>query len=534
MFHLVKYNILFIPGLRSVKVFCRQALIRNQSSKISCFLGHKCSLNMIFRLKRSPNQLDSVTCYQHRLSSTFTDGGDASSSTQAEEQEFGEHVREVCAIPGAGQRVMVIQPDIKGGRRKYIMTTRHLKLEETCALVRTLPDWRVIEKKIVRTEFENTDEVFGSGNFSMLCKEIQDKKSLLSAVVIGLDRLKSSQVHTLQKAWGVPVFDRYTIVLQIFKDHAKSEEAKLQVALAEIPYIKSRLDLFHSGFDGGYSKYIGGGTKMAFDRRRFLLQKRESTLKSQLEKLHGKRQMLRDERKKLSIPTVAVVGYTNSGKTTLIKAITEDVSLIPENHLFATLDVTSHEGILGSNMKVMFIDTVGFISDMPITLLDAFRATLEDALCADVVLHIRDASHPDKRLQVVSVHRTLEKMLTDKQVTNMIEVYNKVDLVSDEELTELDKGILPISALTGQGFPELSLRLQEALISAAGLLEKTFRIPNSETMLEWLFDESDVVSVDPDEKDAQYLIVHVRISQRSYGIFRSRFSKKSKQSAKKS
>ncbi|XP_005103897.1 putative GTP-binding protein 6 [Aplysia californica] len=463
---------------------------------------------------------------QQRLISSSNGVGDAESDGRGEEENFGRYVREICAIPGIGHRVMVIQPDIKAGAKRYVMTSRELKLEETCALVRTLPNWRVVEKRFVRTDQENTNQVFGSGNFATLLREIRGKGNI-SAVVIGIDRLKSAQLETLQRAWRIPVFDRYTVVLQIFKDHAQSSEAKLQVALAEIPYIRSRLDLIHCGLDGsGFGKFVGGGTPMPLDRRRELLQRRESKLKKDLEKLHGKRQELRKQRQENSVPTVAVVGYTNAGKTSLIKALTDDLSLKPQNQLFATLDVTSHEGCLASHMRVTFIDTVGFISDMPITLLDAFRATLEDAMMADVVLHIRDASHPDKKLQVVSVHKTLQRMLTSQQLSNMIEVYNKVDLLSEEELGELDSNILPVSAVTGQGFQELGMRLQTALMAATDRMEKVFRIPNSEVMLQWLYQEAAVKSVEPDPKDGQFLIVQVIISKRAYGIFRARFTQK--------
>lgn len=444
---------------------------------------------------------------------------------EADEVEYGKYLKEICAIPGMGHRVLVIQPDIKSGSRRYLMTTKELKLAETCALVQTLPKWKVVDAKIVRTDHENTQRVFGSGNFETLLHDIKSNDHI-SAVVIGIDRLTGLQINTLQSAWGLPVYDRYTIVLQIFKDHAQSSEAKLQVALAEIPYVRSRLILIHGGFDAGVSHLVGGATQMDLDHRRMLLQRRESRLKKQLEKLHGKRQEIRNLRMRNSVPTVAVVGYTNSGKTTLIKALTEDNSLIPQNQLFATLDVSAHEGLLASSMKVTYIDTVGFISDMPITLLDAFRATLEDAIHADVIIHIRDASHPDRKLQVVSVHNTLGKMLPEEKMMSMIEVYNKVDLISPEEAANLDQNILQISAVTGQGLADLGLKLEEALLATTSHVKKIFRIPNSEQILRWLYEEAAVSAVNPDPKDGQYLIVDVIISQPAYGKFCARFSRK--------
>ncbi|GFR90766.1 GTPase HflX [Elysia marginata] len=451
--------------------------------------------------------------------------GQGETPVENEDEEYGKYLREICAIPGAGHRVLVIQPDIKTGSRRYAMTTRELKLEETCALVQTLNNWKVVEKRIVRTEQDRKINVFGSGNFKALIREIRSK-STISAVVVGIDRLTGLQVSRLQSAWGLPVFDRYTLVLQIFKEHAQSEEAKLQVALAEIPYVRSRLILIHGGFDAGGANLVGGNTPMELEKRKFLLQRREVKLKKELEKLHQSRQSRRLMRVKQSVPTVAVVGYTNSGKTTLIKALTQDATLTPQNKLFATLDVSQHQGQLASLLKVTFIDTVGFISDMPITLLDAFRATLEDAVMADVVVHVRDASHPDLRLQVASVHRTLSTMLSETKMANIIEVYNKTDLLSEEQLAVLDSGIVRVSAATGQGLSELSTSIEAGLLLSTDLMQKTFRVPNSGTILKWLYEEAAVKSVHPDPRDSQYLIVKVIISTAAYGKFQTRYARK--------
>ncbi|XP_013065852.2 putative GTP-binding protein 6 [Biomphalaria glabrata] len=474
------------------------------------------------------NCFDRLLKSQRRLRAThsaYTGSATAPVSDKEDEQEYNEYLREICAIPGMGQRVLVIQPDIKGGSRKYVLTTKELKLEETCTLVHTLPNWKVVSKKIVRTDFENTSEVFGSGNFEVLKNEITSSRNI-SAVVIGIDKLNGLQINTLQEAWGLPVYDRYTIVLQIFKDHAQSPEAKLQVALAEIPYVRSRLMLIHGGFQTEAAHIVGGVTPMTLDRRRMLLNRRESKLKKQLEALHSKRQEVRLLRCRNNVPTVAIVGYTNCGKTTLIKALTEDETLTPENKLFATLDVTAHQGLLASMMKVTYIDTVGFISDMPITLLDAFRATLEDALMADLVIHIRDASHPDRKLQIISVHKTLENLLSEEKKKNVIEVYNKTDLLSPEEAALLDPSVIQISAVTGQGLAELGKAIEKGLLATTNHLKKVFRIPNNHQMLRWLQQEAAVNSITPDPRDSQYLIAEVIISHSAYGRFCSTFSRK--------
>ncbi|GFO50655.1 GTP-binding protein [Plakobranchus ocellatus] len=446
-------------------------------------------------------------------------------SEERDEKEYAAFLRELSCIPGMGHRVLVIQPDIKTGPRRYVTTSKELKLEETCALVRSLNNWKVVEKRIVRTDRDKKSRVFGSHNFKALAEDIR-AKSTITAVVVGIDRLTGLQVSRLQTAWGLPVFDRYTLVLQIFKEHAQSEEARLQVALAEVPYVRSRLSLIRGGFDAGTTTFIGGSTSLDSDKRRFLLQRREVTLKKQLEKFHKSRQEKRLLRVKQNMPTVAVVGYTNAGKTTLIKALTHDDTMTPENRLFATLDVSTHKGQLASLLKVTFIDTIGFISDMPITLLDAFRATLEDALMADLVVHVRDTSHPDFKLQVVSVHRMLSKILNENMMRNILEVNNKVDLLSEKQREDLDADVVQVSAATSQGLAELGSRIEANLLASTSHSEKTFRIPNNGIILKWLYNEAAVKSVHTDPQDSQRLIVRVIISKAAYGKFQARFHQK--------
>ncbi|CAG5116224.1 unnamed protein product [Candidula unifasciata] len=441
--------------------------------------------------------------------------GNVDNSLNTEEnddEEYGEYLREICTIPGMGHRVLVIQPDIKTGSRRYLFTTRELKLEETCALVRTLPNWKVVKQKIVRTDFERTKNVFGSGNFELLLREVRSKKTI-TAVVIGIDRLTGLQINTLQEAWGLPVYDRYMLVLQIFKDHAQSPEAKLQVALAEIHYIRSRMQLILGGYDAEMMHLIGAGSQMHRDNRRMLLQRRESKLKCELEKLHSQRQTVRQTRVHNSVPTVAVVGYTNSGKTTLI--VVSKFLFTGKTTLCCSICVPLLLCLCLPLLPVCFF---------PLVVCFCFFSLL------DVILHIRDASHPDRKLQILSVHKTLESLLGEDKLQNMLEVYNKVDLITEEEAIELDPGILQISAVKGQGLADLGVKLEEMLLTTAGHMKKTFRIPNSEGMLNWLYQEAAVESAVPDPKDGQFLIVRVIISKPAYGKFQARFSRRSSSS----
>lgn len=208
--------------------------------------------------------------------------------------------------------------------------------------------------------------MFSSGNLEKLKRKVRGDPRITS-VFINVGTLKIAQREELECVFQVPVFDRFNIVMLILKRHAISKHAKLQVALAEVLYLQSR------------QKRIDN-SGIAFETRKLMLQKRENKLKRAIEKLRHHREHTRQKRKEMDYPIVAVVGYTNCGKTSLIKALTEDAKLTPKDQLFATLDVTLHAGVLPSKMRVLYVDTVGFISNIPTTLIECFVVTLEDAL----------------------------------------------------------------------------------------------------------------------------------------------------------
>lgn len=194
----------------------------------------------------------------------------------------------------------------------------------------------------------------------------------ITSVFINISTLKNVQLMELEQHFSKPIFDRYNIVIQIFRLHAITKQARLQVALAEIPFLQNRLRRHDTDFI----------TSSAADTRNFILQTREKKIKVAMKRLKLHRELLRNKRIKANFPVVAVVGYTNVGKTSLIKALTKDDNLVPRDQLFATLDVTFHAGLLPSKMKVLYVDTVGFLSNIPTELIDCFKTTLEDALLA--------------------------------------------------------------------------------------------------------------------------------------------------------
>ncbi|KYN07435.1 Putative GTP-binding protein 6 [Cyphomyrmex costatus] len=245
-------------------------------------------------------------------------------------------------------------------------------MAEAVALINTLPHWCVVGTKYAPLLTLQRKELLGTGAIENL------KKDLIAcpnptAIFVSTNLLKFVQISELEKIFGLPVYDRYSIVIHIFREHAKTAEAKLQVALAEIPYIRKKI------FESCVTRC---GVINVTEETKLLLDTKEKKLKNQLKKLQQHRRLIRSKRKKYGFPTVAIVGYTNAGKTCLIKALTDDNALQPRNKLFATLDTTAHQGILPNRLKILYMDTIGFIQDVPQTLIEPFLVTLEDAMIA--------------------------------------------------------------------------------------------------------------------------------------------------------
>ncbi|XP_006876322.1 PREDICTED: putative GTP-binding protein 6 [Chrysochloris asiatica] len=254
----------------------------------------------------------------------------------------------------------------------------------------------------------------------------------ITSVFLNVEQMTSLTNKELEAAWGVQVFDRFTVVLHIFRCNARTKEARLQVALAEIPLLRSNLKntVTHLDRQGGGSRYIMGSGETFLQVQQRLLKEKEVKIKRALERLRRKRSVLRRERQRREFPVIAVVGYTNCGKTTLIKVLTGDVAAQPRDQLFATLDVTAHAGFLPSRMTVLYVDTIGFLSQLPHELIASFAATLEDVAHADLILHVRDVSHPETELQKASVLSALRGLrLPTPLLDSVLEVHNKVDLV---------------------------------------------------------------------------------------------------------
>lgn len=299
----------------------------------------------------------------------------------SEEDESAESIEEQKAYTelstryigfSAGHRVFVLQPYIKWGKDQKRNTTPELQMAEAVALINTLQYWSVVGTKYAPLLTLQKKALLGSGAIQNLKQDIY-KAMNPTAIFVSTNQLKFVQMVELEKIFGLPVFDRYSIVMHIFREHAMSPEAKLQVALAEIPYIRKKML---------ETCVNSSGIAVMTEKLKLLLNNKEKKLKNELKKLEQHRHLIRNNRKRNVIPTVAVVGYTNCGKTSLIKALTDDKSLKPKNVLFATLDTTAHQGILQNRLKIIYMDTIGFIQDVPETLIEPFIVTLEDAINA--------------------------------------------------------------------------------------------------------------------------------------------------------
>lgn len=287
------------------------------------------------------------------------------------------------------------------------------------------------------------------------------------------DELSPAQMNNLSDALEIKVMDRTLLILDIFAARANTNEGKIQVELAQLRYRSSRL----SGFGNALSR-LGGGigtrgpgeTKLEMDRR--TIHERIGQLKHELEAVVTHRELTRSQRSRSNIPVVAIVGYTNAGKSTLLNTLTS-AGILAENKLFATLDPTTRGLELESGQQILLTDTVGFISKLPHHLVEAFKSTLEEAVYADIILHVVDASNPAMDSQMYVVYDTLEKLgAGDKPI---ITAFNKIEIAGNKVLKDFkaDKTV-NISALHGDGLTELKDTIEEVLRESKIYIEKTY------------------------------------------------------------
>ncbi len=322
--------------------------------------------------------------------------------------------------------------------------------------------------------------LIGTGKAEEIAKLSSEKSA---DVVVFSDDLSSAQQRNLEDIVGIKVIDRTQLILDIFAQRAHSAEGKVQVELAQLEYLLPRLagkGTMLSRLGGGIGTRGPGEQKLEMDRRR--IRDRISKLKNDLEKIHLRRDELRRKRRESDLAIVAIIGYTNSGKSTLLNALTHS-DVICEDRLFSTLDPTARKFILPNNQKVVFVDTVGFLHNLPHRLIEAFKATLEEVSEADILVHMLDISHPMFNEQNEAVHEVLKELDADDKP--MIIALNKIDKITDANMIErlkkdFENGI-PISALKKENLNQLIQRI--AMILSSSLIYVKALLPQSEAKL---------------------------------------------------
>jgi len=284
-----------------------------------------------------------------------------------------------------------------------------------------------------------------------------------STMVVFDNELSPGNIRALEEIIGVTVLDRSALILDIFAQRAKTKEGRLQVELAQYQYLLPRLSGMGASLSrqgGGIGTRGPGETKLESDRRH--IRERIHRLEQELEQVRQVRAVQRERRRKNSVPVVAIVGYTNAGKSTLLNQLT-DAGIPANNRLFDTLDTTSRQLSVSDNLDVVLSDTVGFIAKLPHHLVKAFHATLEELEYADLLLHVIDASDPNREEHIAVVDRLIAKLA--KPETPVLQVYNKADLISPDDIPR-GKEIVPISAKRGMNMDGLLKAIEDALVDS--------------------------------------------------------------------
>ncbi|WPZ16129.1 GTPase HflX [Nitratireductor rhodophyticola] len=398
-------------------------------------------------------------------------------------------------------RAAVISPVLTSERRaaessaasSRAAEARH---EEAIGLTEAI-DLDVAFAEIVSVNTPRPATLLGTGKLEEIAARVEEE----AVEVVIIDHpLTPVQQRNLEKALKAKVLDRTGLILEIFGRRARTKEGRLQVDLAHLEYQRGRLvrSWTHLERQRGGGGFMGGPGETQIEADRRQLQERIMRLKKDLEQVRRTRDLHRAKRRKVPFPIVAIVGYTNAGKSTLFNRLT-GASVMAEDMLFATLDPTLRRVQLPHGTTIILSDTVGFISDLPTHLVAAFRATLEEVIEADLIVHLRDISDPDTAAQAMDVEAILGDLGVDAaDRMRVLEVWNKIDSLDPERRRALLEGTrasdapLAISAITGEGISDL-LALIEERISGQVVMTSIELSPDRMSLLDWIYRNGEVV-----------------------------------------
>jgi len=397
-------------------------------------------------------------------------------------------------------KTCIIQPNlIRGADHR----DKDDALAEAASLVEAL-NVEIASKIHVNLAKVNSGQYFGSGKVADLSEYLKEQG--VDLVVLN-GNLSPVQQRNLERAWQVKVLDRTALILEIFGERARTKEGVLQVDLAHLTYQRSRLvrSWTHLERQRGGGGFMGGPGETQIESDRRGIDNAIIRLKRQLEKVVKTRALHRASRKKIPYPIVALVGYTNAGKSTIFNRLT-GASVLEKDMVFATLDPTMRAIQLPSGREVILSDTVGFISDLPTQLVAAFRATLEEVLDADLLIHVRDISHRETAFQADNVDSVLTELGVSKTaLTDILEVWNKSDQLTRDDLksrrilADRQSHTVLTSAVSGHGFDELLTKIENSLRGIT--TTETFDLSNDEGKLRaWLYRNNLVVSEEQHEE----------------------------------
>ncbi len=418
----------------------------------------------------------------------------------------------------------MLVPDLKragrarleqGARTAAPLHSLNDRLSEATGLAEAI-DLEVVQSSVVPVQSPRPATLFGTGKVEAL-------KALIAAhdiALIVIDHPVSPiQQRNLERAWNAKVLDRTGLILEIFGERARTKEGRLQVELAHLSYQKSRLVRTWTHLErqrGGYG-FLGGPGEAQIELDRRMIDERIAAIRKELEVVVRTRELHRKGRRRVPYPVVAIVGYTNAGKSTLFNRITGS-QVLAKQQVFATLDPTMREVRLQGGRRIILSDTVGFISDLPTMLVAAFRATLEEVIEADLILHVRDISHAETDAQARDVETVLTELGIDtgSAESPILEVWNKIDLLSaitrGEALSAAkwaERRPVLVSAATGEGIEALLQAVDERLGRSDAALELV--IPAHEgRLLNWLYEEAEVL--EREALDTGEVRVRVRIA----------------------